>query len=124
MARVRQSSTAPEQAVAVKLRELGHAYRRNVRTLPGSPDFANKTRKWAIFVHGCYWHHHEGCRRATIPKTNTAFWTLKFEQNIERDRRAVAELDAVGYTVLVIWECELTDVLSEKLANFFEPRRI
>lgn len=74
MARVKQKGTKIETMVAIVLRELGLHYRKNVRQLPGSPDFANRTRGWAIFVNGCFWHHHTGCRKATTPKTNTDFW--------------------------------------------------
>ena len=78
LARVKQKKTRPEEEVARRLRDLGLAYRRNVRTLPGSPDFANRSRGWAIFVNGCFWHHHTGCRRAGVPKHNRAFWQAKF----------------------------------------------
>jgi DNA mismatch endonuclease Vsr len=67
-ARVRQKGTSAELAVAAALRELGFAYRLNVKALPGSPDFANRKRKWAVFVHGCYWHHHTGCKRQSRPR--------------------------------------------------------
>ncbi|WP_407051875.1 very short patch repair endonuclease [Methyloraptor flagellatus] len=107
MARVRQRGTAPELAVAAILRSLGLAYRLNVRSLPGSPDFANKHRRWAIFVMGCYWHHHTACRSATVPKTNEAFWRGKFAANRLRDARAVRSLRAAGYRVLLVWECEV-----------------
>ncbi len=89
MGRVRQRDTRPEQAVALALRSLGIAYRKNVRGLPGSPDFANKSGKWAVFVHGCFWHRHTGCRRATTPKANREFWLTKFAANRTRDARAI-----------------------------------
>jgi DNA mismatch endonuclease (patch repair protein) len=106
MARVRQRQTAAELAVAVVLRQSGHSYRKNVRTLPGSPDFANKTAGWAIFVNGCFWHQHRGCVRATIPKTNRRFWIEKFAANKARDAAAVTLLRKAGLKVLTIWECE------------------
>jgi len=81
MGRVRQKDTRPEQAVAAALRSCGAAYRKNVRGLPGSPDFADRSRKWAVFVHGCFWHRHTGCRRATTPKANRDFWLEKFQAN-------------------------------------------
>lgn len=105
-ARVRQKGTSAELAVAAALRELGVAYRLNVKSLPGSPDFANRKRKWAVFVHGCYWHHHTGCKRATVPKTNEAFWRGKFADNRARDARAILALRRVGFRVAVVWECE------------------
>ncbi len=106
MQRVRQSRTSAEDQVAGVCRELGLHYRRNVRSLPGSPDLANKSKKWAIFVNGCFWHHHKSCRRATVPKRNREFWVAKFEANRERDSKKRTSLLAGGYTVLVVWECQ------------------
>jgi DNA mismatch endonuclease (patch repair protein) len=74
--------------------------------LPGSPDLANRTRRWAIFVHGCFWHRHTGCIRTTTPKRNRPFWTAKFEANCARDRRVRAALRRLGFRTLVIWECQ------------------
>ncbi|NVO13639.1 MAG: DNA mismatch endonuclease Vsr [Rhodoplanes sp.] len=109
MARVRQHGTAAELAVAAALRAAGHAYRLNVRSLPGSPDFANRTRKWAVFVHGCFWHRHPGCKRTTTPKANAAFWQNKFETNQKRDTAAVRALRRAGFRVVIVWECETVD---------------
>ena len=106
MGRVRQSGTTPELRVRRACSELGMRYRTRNRDLPGSPDLANRSRRWAIFVHGCYWHRHEGCSRATTPKSNREFWLAKFTRNCERDRTAYADLEAAGFAVLVIWECE------------------
>ena len=126
MRRVKQRKTAPEEALARTLRSVGLAYRRNVRTLPGSPDFANKSRGWAIFVNGCYWHHHTACRRATTPKNNAAFWRRKFADNRRRDARKIVELRRRGIRVLVVWECELADEdrLRRRLSNLREPNRV
>ncbi|WP_333823428.1 very short patch repair endonuclease [Pinisolibacter sp.] len=107
LARVRRTKTSAEEEVARLLRGLGLHYRRNVRTLPGSPDFANRTRGWAIFVNGCFWHHHTACSRATMPKNNRAFWEDKFAANRRRDAAKIRGLRALGFRVLVIWECEL-----------------
>lgn len=106
--RVRQRGTEPELVVRQIASDEGLSFRTRNRDLPGSPDLANRRRKWAIFVHGCYWHSHQGCRRATIPKRNRAFWTQKFAGNRERDRRALSELRRLGFRVAVVWECELT----------------
>lgn len=107
LGRVRQSRTAPEETVAALLRARGLAYRRTVRALPGSPDFANRARRWAIFVNGCFWHCHTGCRRATVPKNNRTFWVAKFAANRRRDAAAIRRLRAMGFRVLVIWECQV-----------------
>ena len=83
---------------------------------------ANKSKKWAIFVHGCYWHHHENCSKATIPKRNKDFWVAKFSRNRERDAQKVQLLKEQGIRVLVIWECELreNDEAIEKVAEFLK----
>jgi DNA mismatch endonuclease, patch repair protein len=112
MARIRQKGTIPELVVRKTLRTLGIGYRLNVRSLPGSPDLANKLRKLAVFVQGCYWHHHTQCKRATMPKRNGIFWEQKFIENRHRDARAIRELRRLGYTVVVVWECETINVTS------------
>src|SRR6476659_8771809 len=105
LAQIRRASTRPEAAVRRALRSLDLHFRTVNRGLPGSPDFANRGRRWAVFVHGCYWHHHRGCRRATIPATNQAFWLAKFEDNRRRDQRVTRALRRMGFAVVVIWEC-------------------
>jgi DNA mismatch endonuclease (patch repair protein) len=110
MSRVRRSGTRAEKLVVRALRAAGHCYRRNVRKLPGSPDFANRTRRWVVFVNGCFWHHHKGCRRGSVPKTNENFWREKFAANRRRDARAVRELRRRGFKVLLVWECEAADL--------------
>lgn len=109
MKRVRQRGTEPELAVRRMLRSLGVQYRLNNKNLPGSPDVANRRGRWAVFVHGCYWHHHHGCRHATVPKKNRDFWVRKFADNQARDARKEAELEAMGFEVIVVWQCELKD---------------
>jgi DNA mismatch endonuclease, patch repair protein len=108
MGGIRQQGTAPELLVRIIASSLGLAYRVRNRDLPGSPDLANRKRRWAIFVHGCFWHAHHGCELATVPKRNRGFWRAKFVANVERDRRAVNRLRGLGYSVITIWGCELT----------------
>ena len=107
MQRVRQRGTPAEKVVAAVCRELGLRYRLNVRSLPGSPDLANKSRHWAIFVNGCFWHHHRTCALGTVPTRNRAFWCKKFEANRRRDARKIRSLRALGFKVIVIWQCEI-----------------
>ncbi len=109
MKRVRQHKTHVENVVAAALRAHHMNYRRNVRTLPGSPDFANKSKGWAIFVNGCFWHHHKHCVRGTIPTRNRAFWVEKFAANRRRDARKIKALRAIGFNVAIIWECQGLD---------------
>ena len=123
MARIRQKGTKIETIVATVLRDLGARYRKNVKKLPGSPDFANRSRRWAVFVNGCFWHHHKGCRRATIPKSNRKFWIAKFRDNRRRDARSIARLRREGYRVVLIWECQ-EGLIRDKLAKVLEPRRV
>jgi DNA mismatch endonuclease (patch repair protein) len=107
MGRIRQSGTAPEMTIRRAVATLGLRYTVKNRDLPGSPDLANRSRRWAIFVHGCYWHRHEGCHKATTPGTNTEFWRNKFSRNVARDAAARSELKRRGYRVLTFWQCEL-----------------
>ncbi|WP_092228510.1 very short patch repair endonuclease [Bradyrhizobium sp. Gha] len=123
MARIRQKGTKIEAAVALMLRDLGLHYRRNVRKLPGSPDFANQSKRWAVFVHGCFWHHHAGCYRATVPKSNRRFWLNKFHDNKRRDARSVRLLQREGYRVVVIWECQAHRI-RDKLTKILETGRV
>jgi DNA mismatch endonuclease Vsr len=123
MARIRQKGTKVETIVATALRDLGLHYRKNVRKLPGSPDFANRSKRWAIFVNGCFWHHHTGCLKATVPKSNREFWTIKFRDNRRRDARSVADLRREGYRVVIIWECQ-QDRIRDKLVKILEARSV
>jgi DNA mismatch endonuclease, patch repair protein len=107
MGRIRQSGTEPEMAIRRAVATLGLRYTVKNRDLPGSPDLANRSRRWAIFVHGCYWHRHAGCHKATTPRTNTEFWLSKFSRNVARDEAARTELERRGYRVLTFWQCEL-----------------
>ena len=107
MARVRQKGTEPELTVRRAVSTLGLRYTVQNADLPGSPDLANRSRRWAIFVHGCYWHRHAGCHKATTPRTNTQFWLNKFARNVVRDQDAVIALRRAGYRVLTFWQCEV-----------------
>ena len=126
MRRVRQRNTRAELIVAAMLRGLGLRYRKNVRKLPGTPDFANRRHRWAIFVHGCYWHHHKGCKRATVPTRNRDFWVAKFDANRTRDAKAVHALRNSGFKVVIVWECEALahNRAMSKLLQISETRRI
>lgn len=107
MSRVRAKGTGPEQAVAAILRILGIRFACNVKSLPGCPDFTIPSQRTVIFVHGCYWHRHHNCKRATIPRTNREFWFKKLTGNARRDRRNARKLRADGWRVLTVWQCRL-----------------
>jgi DNA mismatch endonuclease (patch repair protein) len=110
LGRIRQEGTSPELTVRRLLHALGHRFRVHNRDLPGSPDVVNRRRKWAIFVHGCFWHRHTNCKGTTTPSRNREFWIAKFDTNVARDTRVEAALRCQGYLVLVVWECETKDV--------------
>ena len=122
MARVRQKGTSAERRLASILRSLGASYRLNVRSLAGSPDFANRKRRWTIFVHGCFWHNHTGCKAATVPKINRDFWQTKFADNRKRDARAIRKLRQAGFRVALVWQCELAaeQRLRNRISKFLE----
>jgi DNA mismatch endonuclease (patch repair protein) len=107
MKRVRRRDTSAEMIVRRWLHSRGVRYRVGVRTLPGSPDLVNRTQGWAIFVHGCFWHGHEGCSAGHLPASNVSFWTEKIGANRARDERKIRELEGLGLRVIVIWECDL-----------------
>lgn len=110
MASIGPTNTAPEVAVRRYLHAAGLRYRLHDKRLPGRPDIVLPGHRIAIFVHGCFWHRHPGCRYATTPATNAAFWKDKFAGNARRDKAKTGQLERQGWTVLVIWECETGDV--------------
>lgn len=119
MAAIRDRNTSPELKVRSLLHGLGYRFRLHRRDLPGSPDIVLPRYRTVVFVHGCFWHRHPGCRYTTTPKTRAEFWARKFEQNMERDERQQLQLREMGWSVMVIWECELRDLpsLTERLEN-------
>jgi len=110
MSRIRSKDTQPEMIVRKMLHNNGIRYRLHARDLPGKPDLSNKSKKFAIFVNGCFWHQHKGCKRASIPKSNTDYWIPKLEKNVNRLRENLETLDTMGYRTTVIWECEVNDL--------------
>lgn len=106
MARIGPKDTRPELVVRRLLHAMGRRFRLHRRDLPGTPDIVLPAVKKAIFVHGCFWHRHASCSKATTPKTRREFWTEKFNRNIDRDRRKEGELRELGWDVCTVWECE------------------
>lgn len=105
MSRIGARNTKPELIVRRGLHAAGFRFRIYLKDLPGSPDVVLPKHRAVIFVHGCFWHRHEGCSNFRLPKTNTEFWRKKIGHNVERDSAAVAELRNAGWRVLVVWEC-------------------
>jgi len=109
MAKIRGKNTKPEKRVRVALFAAGLRYRLQDAKLPGRPDIVFKSRRTAIFVHGCFWHRHDGCAATRTPKTRRKWWEEKFASNIARDKRNLAALRHIGWKVFIIWECETKD---------------
>jgi DNA mismatch endonuclease (patch repair protein) len=107
MSRIRGKNTKPEIVLRSLMHRAGFSFRLHDKMLPGKPDLVLPKYDTAIFVNGCYWHRHQGCPKATTPKTNTAFWKKKFEETVARDARNTSELKESGWRVITIWECEL-----------------
>lgn len=107
MSRVRKTDSKPEVRVRKVAHRLGYRFRTNRRDLPGTPDIVFPSRKKVIFVHGCFWHQHPGCRHATVPRVRIDYWGPKLRRTVERDGEVALSLGRLGWTVLVVWECEL-----------------
>ena len=107
MSQVRSKDTSIEVTVRKYLFHEGFRYRKNDKRLPGKPDVVLPKYRTVIFVHGCFWHRHEGCKRASMPATRVEFWQAKFNKNVENDRKNKSLLSELGWHVIVIWECEI-----------------
>jgi DNA mismatch endonuclease (patch repair protein) len=120
MRAVRSRNTQPEVRVRQIAHALGYRFRLHFRKLPGNPDIAFPGRRKAVFVHGCFWHRHKGCRRASIPKSNRAFWRAKLARNASRDAEELAAIRKQGWRALVVWECEIKNErrLAARLRRF------
>lgn len=122
MSRVRNKDTKPELALRRLVHKLGDRYRLHGKDLPGRPDLVFKARRKVIFVHGCFWHRHDGCALCRWPKSRLDFWKPKLESNQERDRENQKRLSDLGWSFMVVWECELKDPeqLASNVAEFLE----
>lgn len=114
MSRIRGKDTNPEIQLRSMLHRAGYRFRLHYKKLPGSPDIVLPKYRTAIFVHGCFWHRHQGCKYATNPETRSDFWQKKFKENVERDARNRKQVIAAGWRVITVWECDLKS----------EPKRI
>ncbi len=113
MSHIRSTNSKPEEIVRKYLFSRGLRYRKNVRSLPGTPDIVLKKYRTVVFVNGCFWHHHD-CGRFVWPSTNTEYWRKKIDRNTERDKENYDRLTAQGWQVLIIWECQLKRKISDK----------
>jgi DNA mismatch endonuclease (patch repair protein) len=123
MRSIRKEDTKPELAVRRAVHRMGFRFRLHRRDLPGSPDLVLPRLRKVIFVHGCFWHQHPGCRSAKRPKTRVGYWHPKLDRNIARDDRALTDLESLGWRALVLWECEIRDeaALHMNLVQFLMP---
>jgi DNA mismatch endonuclease (patch repair protein) len=119
MSRIQAKNSKPEVAVRHLLHGMGYRFRLHVISLPGRPDIVLPKYRSVVFVNGCFWHRHPGCKYAYVPKSRLDFWTRKFEGNTSNDRKVIEELKALGWKVVTIWECEVKDKeeLAERLAS-------
>ncbi len=123
MGRIHSADTKPELLVRSLLHRMGYRFRLHSKDLPGKPDIVLPKYKTIVFVHGCFWHHHADCQYAYTPKSRVKFWETKFKKNIERDEKSRTVLESLGWNVLVVWECELSDLarVSDKLTRNIHP---
>ena len=117
MSRIRGKDTEIEIKVRKYLFSQGFRFRKNVADMPAKPDIVLPKYKTVIFIHGCYWHRHTGCKNCTTPNTNREFWLKKFEKNIQNDSKHQQELEAAGWKVLILWECEIENDFERLMDN-------
>ena len=122
MSRIKGKDTKIEVKVRSWLFAKGFRFRKNDRRYPGTPDVVLPKYRTVIFINGCFWHRHEGCRYATTPKTRTEFWQKKFDRNVANDIRHKEELEAIGWNVITVWECELKKNLFEETMQGLKER--
>ena len=120
MSKIRSKDTKPERAVRSALFQLGYRFRLHRTGLPGTPDIVLPKYRAAIFVHGCFWHQHPGCKLAKHPKSHQEYWNPKLDRNVERDLRNIKELNQLGWRTLIVWECQVSnkDALDNILKTF------
>lgn len=107
MSKIKGKNTKPEMIVRKYLFARGFRYRLHDKYLPGSPDIVLPKYKTAVFIHGCFWHGHSGCRKARLPSSNIDYWEKKIHENLERDRKKIASMEEAGWHVLVVWQCDI-----------------
>lgn len=124
MAAVHSASTNPELKLRRSLWRLGFRYRINDKRLPGKPDIVLPKYRSVIFIHGCFWHGHKNCKFYTVPKTNADFWTAKITRNQQRDQEVWRQLEAKGWSVIIVWECQLKKALLENTVGHVQAEII
>ena len=122
MSRIRGKNTKPELIVRKYLSSKGYRYKLHDKNLPGRPDLVLKKHQTAVFVNGCFWHQHPGCKKATSPKSNNVYWDAKLAKNVDRDKKNIETIENEGWRCLILWECETKDqeALQEKIKIFMD----
>lgn len=118
MSRIRSVNSKPEEIVRKYLFSKGLRFRKNVKELPGKPDIVLPKYKTVVFINGCFWHGHHGCKYFVMPKSNTDYWSKKIAYNVERDRFVSTKLEELGWNVITIWECELKKAKRENTLEY------
>ena len=118
MSQIRSTDSKPEILVRKYLFSKGLRYRKNVKSLPGKPDIVLPKYKTVVFVNGCFWHGHHGCKYFVMPKTNTDYWSSKIYRNIERDQENYSKLEVLGWNVITVWECQLKKAIRENTLEY------
>ena len=120
MSKIRSGDTKPEIIVRSLLHVMGYRFRLHQKKLPGKPDIVLRRFNTVIFVNGCFWHNHKNCKRSNIPKSNRAYWERKIHKNVARDKKNIKELGRMGWTVIVIWECQVKN--AEKIKKLISSK--
>ena len=115
MSRILSKNTKPEIKIRKALWQMGYRYRLHYKKLPGKPDIVFVKDKIAIFIHGCFWHRHKNCIEASRPKTNSDYWEIKINKNIERDKKHTKEIKKLGWEVIIIWECSVHNEIENNI---------
>ncbi|WP_307343902.1 very short patch repair endonuclease [Caldalkalibacillus uzonensis] len=113
MSNIKNQNTKPELLIRSLLHKMGYRFRLHRKDLPGRPDLVLPKYKTVIFIHGCFWHQHPNCKKATIPKRNREFWLKKLTRNMERDQQVIEELESMGWNIIIIWECQVKKNIKE-----------
>lgn len=122
MSNIKAKDTNPEMVVRRLIHAMGYRYRLHIKDLPGKPDLVFRPRRKVIFIHGCFWHQHEGCKVSHIPKSNLSYWLPKLEKTKKRDKTHIQQLNDKGWGVFVIWECQLKniEIVKKKIRGFLD----
>lgn len=123
MSRIKGKDTKPEKIVRSNLFKNGFRFRKNDSRFPGKPDVVLPKYKTVIFVNGCFWHQHSGCKQATMPKSNTEFWEKKLNRNVEKDKENISAIKSMGWNAIVIWECEINKNFEQVMKSVIEEIR-